>query len=124
MDIFSPINIAVFLIDIAMAIHIVRTGRSMLWLVAMAITSFIGSLGILVLVGLWLAYLVTAVIPDFLGSNKIRRLRTGLREAADPGARLSREKAAGGAGGLGGFQARFGRGKPQARPSWRSDRAL
>jgi hypothetical protein len=91
LDIFSPINIAIFLIDIAMAIHIVRTGRSMLWLVAMAITSFIGSLGILVLVGLWLAYLVTAVIPDFLNSNGMRRLRTNMRDAADPG-RNYREK--------------------------------
>lgn len=91
MDIFSPINIAIFLIDVALAIHVVRTGRSMLWLVGMAITSFIGSLGILVLVGIWLAYLVTAVIPDFLGSNNMRRFRTGLREAADPG-RDYREK--------------------------------
>ena len=91
MDIFSPINLAIVLIDVALAIHVVRTGRSMLWLVGMAITSFIGSLGILVLVGIWLAYLVTAVIPDFLGSNNMRRFRTGLREAADPG-RDYREK--------------------------------
>jgi hypothetical protein len=91
LDIFSPINIAIFLIDIAMAIHIVRTGRSMLWLVAMAITSFIGSLGILVLVGLWIAYLVSAVIPDFLGSNGMRRFRSNVRDAADPG-RDYREK--------------------------------
>ena len=91
MDYFSPINIAIFLIDIALAIHVVRSGRSMLWFIAMAVTNFVGSLGLLALVGIWLAYLITAVIPDFLASNGMRRFRSNVAQAADPG-RGYREK--------------------------------
>jgi hypothetical protein len=91
LGIFSPINIAFFLIDIALAIHVVRSGRSMLWFVAMAITNLMGGLWIFVHIGIWLGYLFTAVIPDFLGSNRVRRFRAGLREKADPG-RAYREK--------------------------------
>jgi hypothetical protein len=91
LDIFSPINIAIFLIDVALAIHVVRTGRSMLWLVGMALTNFLPGVGILGLVAIWIAYLIMAVIPDFLDSNSMRRFRSNLREAADPG-RDYREK--------------------------------
>ena len=88
---FSPITIAFFLVDIALAVHVVRSGRSLIWFIAMAITNFLGPLGLVAHVGIWLAYLVTAVIPDFLGSNRMRRFGSNVREAADPG-RNYREK--------------------------------
>jgi len=85
LGIFSPINIAFFLIDIALAIHVVRSGRSLIWFIAMAITNLLGGLWIFVHIGIWFAYLFTAVIPDFLGSNSMRRFRSGMAKAADPG---------------------------------------
>lgn len=90
MDFLSGPTIAIFLIDIALAIHVVRSGRSMLWFVAMAVTNFI-PFGLVALFGIWLAYLVTAVIPDFLASNGMRRFRSNMAQAADPG-RGYREK--------------------------------
>ena len=40
MDYFSPINIGIFLVDIALAVHCVRTGRSVLWILALSVASF------------------------------------------------------------------------------------
>jgi hypothetical protein len=85
---FSLETIAFFLIDIALVIHVIRSGRSMLWFVAVAITSLLSSLwGLLMLVhvGIWIAYLVAAVIPDFFGSHGMRRFRSNMAKAADPG---------------------------------------
>ncbi len=85
MDFFSPINVAIFLIDVALAVHVLRSGRSPLWILAMGATFFLGSFQFFGLLAVWLSYLVTAVIPDFLNSHGMRRFRTGLRDAADPG---------------------------------------
>jgi len=60
---FSTINIAILLIDLAMAWHVIRSGRSPLWIMGMGLASFVN---VLALVVLWLAYLAMAVIPDFL----------------------------------------------------------
>jgi hypothetical protein len=85
---FSPINVAILLIDLAMAWHVIRNGRSPLWIMGMAAASFINFLA---LVALWLAYLVMAVVPDFLNSHGMRRFTGKVAQAADPG-RAYREK--------------------------------
>ena len=88
MGYFSTINIAILLIDLALAWHVIRSGRTPLWIMGMGLASFIS---ILALVALWLAYLATAVIPDFLNSHGMRRFRGSVAQAADPG-RGYREK--------------------------------
>jgi hypothetical protein len=85
---FSPINIAILLIDLAMAWHVIRNGRSPLWIMGMGLASFVNVLALFVL---WLAYLVMAVIPDFLNSHGMRRFTGSVVKAADPG-RGYREK--------------------------------
>jgi hypothetical protein len=85
---FSPINIAIFLIDMALAFHVIRSGRSPLWIMGMGLASFFSFLGV---IALWLAYLVLAVIPDFLNSQGMRSFRGSVANAADPG-RSYREK--------------------------------
>ena len=85
---FSPINIAILLIDLAMAWHVIRSARSPLWIMGMGLASFINFLA---LIALWLAYLVMAVIPDFLNSHGMRRFTGSVVQAADPG-RGYREK--------------------------------
>lgn len=89
MDYFSPINIAIFLVDIALAVHCIRSGRSPLWILALSAASFLG--GFLVMVGVWIAYLAFAVIPDFWNSYGTRRFFDRMAKTADPG-RDYREK--------------------------------
>jgi hypothetical protein len=85
---FSSINIAILLIDLAMAWHVIRSGRTPMWIMGMGLVSFFS---IYALLALWLAYVVTAVIPDFLNSHGMRRFRGNVAQAADPG-RGYREK--------------------------------
>jgi hypothetical protein len=85
---FSTINIAILLIDLALAWHVIRSGRTPMWIMGMGLVSFFS---IYALLALWLAYLVTAVSPDVLRSNPARRLADNVVNAADPG-RGYREK--------------------------------
>jgi hypothetical protein len=71
----------VLLIDLAFAWHIIRTGRSPLWIMAVALGQALG----------WIAYIVFALLPDMLRSNSARRFADNVANAADPG-RGYREK--------------------------------
>jgi hypothetical protein len=71
----------VLLIDLAFAWHIIRTGRSPLWIMAVALGQALG----------WIAYIVFAILPDMLRSNSARRFADNVVNAADPG-RGYREK--------------------------------
>ena len=88
MGYFSPLNIAILLIDLAMAWHVIRSGRSPMWIMGMGLASFIN---VLALFALWLAYVVMAVVPDFLNSHSMRSFTGSVVKAADPG-RGYREK--------------------------------
>jgi hypothetical protein len=72
----------VLLIDLAFCWHIIRTGRSPLWIMAIALIP--PPLG-------WLAYFVFAILPDMARSNSARRLADNVVNMADPG-RGYREK--------------------------------
>jgi len=72
----------VLLIDLAFAWHIIRSGRSPLWIMAIALIP--PPLG-------WLAYFVFAILPDMARSNSARRLADNVTNMADPG-RGYREK--------------------------------
>jgi hypothetical protein len=82
---FSPIMIGMFLVSLAMAWHIIRSGRSMLWMLALAAASFTPGLGFFLTIGIWLGYLFTAVIPDLMNSHGARKFKASMREVADPG---------------------------------------
>jgi hypothetical protein len=81
----NPITIGMFLISLAMAWHIIRSGRSPFWLMALALASFMPGIGFLATIGIWLGYLFTAVIPDLFNSHGARKFKAGLRDVADPG---------------------------------------
>jgi hypothetical protein len=70
-----------FLIDLAFAWHIIRTGRSPLWIIAIVLLGPIG----------WGIYIVFAILPDAAGSTSARRFADNVVSAADPG-RGYREK--------------------------------
>ena len=91
MGLFNPITIAMLLVSLAMAYHIIRNGKSPMWLMALAVASFAGLYSFLATVAVWFAYLVFAVIPDLFRSRSARRLADNVVNAADPG-RSYREK--------------------------------
>ena len=70
------------LIDLAFAYHVIRTGRSWLWIMAIAfIPPPFG----------WLAYCLFAILPDMAGSSGARRFADNVASTVDPG-RSYREK--------------------------------
>jgi hypothetical protein len=71
----------VFLIDLAFAWHIIRTGRSPIWI---GVVGFLGPLG-------WIIYLAFGVLPDMFSSAPARRFADNVVNMADPG-RNFREK--------------------------------
>jgi hypothetical protein len=84
----NPVSIGILLINLALAYHSIRTGRSPLWLLGLAAASF---MGFLVTIAVWIGYLLFAVIPDLLRSQGARRFADNVVSAADPG-RGFREK--------------------------------
>jgi len=88
---FNPITIGMLLVSLAMAYHIIRNGKSPMWLVALALASFAGFYSFLATIAVWFAYLIFGVFPDLLRSRSARRLADNMVNAADPG-RAYREK--------------------------------
>ena len=91
MGFFNPLTIGMFLVSLAMAYHIIRNGKSPMWLIALAVASFAGLYSFFATIAVWIAYLAVAVIPDLLRSHSARRLADNVVNAADPG-RAYREK--------------------------------
>ena len=79
---FYGISITVLLIDLALAYHVIRTGRSYLWILAIGIVP--PPFG-------WIAYGLFAILPDMFSSLPARRLADNVVNLADPG-RNFREK--------------------------------
>jgi hypothetical protein len=85
---FNPITIGMFLVSLAMAYHVIRNGNSPMWLMGLAVASF---LSFYATIAIWLAYLAFGVIPGLLRSHTARRLADNVVNVADPG-RGYREK--------------------------------
>jgi hypothetical protein len=75
------IGLPTLIIDLALAYHVIRTGRSFLWILG---------LGFLPLIS-WIAYAVFALLPDMWSSVPARRFADNVVNVADPG-RGYREK--------------------------------
>jgi hypothetical protein len=92
---FDPITIGIFVINLALVYHVFRTGRSPMWLMALGLLSIsgfvVGGLAILANLGLWVAYIFFAILPDMWSSAPARRFADNIVNAADPG-RGYREK--------------------------------
>lgn len=71
----------ILIVDLAFAWHVIRTGRSPIWIL---VIGFLGPLG-------WAAYVLLALLPDMMGSHTARRLADNVINTADPG-RAYREK--------------------------------
>jgi hypothetical protein len=78
---FYGIGLPTLIIDLALAYHVIRTGRSFLWILGF---------GFLPLAS-WAVYAVVAILPDMWSSAPARRFADNVVNVADPG-RAFREK--------------------------------
>ena len=61
-------------IQAGLIVHVIKTGRNMLWIWAIALLPLVGSL----------AYAVVEVLPQILGGGTARRAKSGVRRMLDP----------------------------------------
>jgi hypothetical protein len=67
-------------IQAGLIVHVIKTGRNMLWILAIALLPLVGSL----------AYAVVEVLPQLLGGRAARRAHSGVRRMIDPDRELRR----------------------------------
>jgi hypothetical protein len=70
-------------IQAGLIVHVIKTGRNMLWIWAIALLPLVGSL----------AYVVVEVLPEALGGRTARRARSGMQRMMDPDRELRRASA-------------------------------
>jgi hypothetical protein len=78
-----PVSILSLLIQAALIVHVIRTGRNTLWIFAIGLLPGIGAL----------AYIVAEVLPDLLGGRTARRAKSGIGRMIDPNRKLRRATA-------------------------------
>ncbi|TLY85676.1 MAG: tetratricopeptide repeat protein [Gammaproteobacteria bacterium] len=68
------------LVQVALIIHVVKTGRNQIWIWVLALLSLPGAI----------AYIAVQVLPELFRSRAAQRTARGLRKAMDPGRELRR----------------------------------
>jgi hypothetical protein len=71
------------LIQGALIVHVIRTGRNQIWILAIALLPVVGPL----------AYVVTEILPELFGGRTARRAGAGVRRMIDPNKDLRRAAA-------------------------------
>ena len=92
-----PVSILSLLIQAALIVHVFKTGRNTLWILAIGLLPGIGSL----------AYLIAEVLPELFGGRTARRARSGMQRMIDPNRDLRRAE----------------RGSAKSRAMWMPDAA-
>jgi hypothetical protein len=75
--------IVTILIQAAFIVHVIKTGRNMLWIWAIALLPLVGLL----------AYLAVEILPAAFGGSTARRTRAGMQRMIDPDRELRRASA-------------------------------
>jgi hypothetical protein len=78
-----PVSILSILIQAALIVHVIKTGRNQLWIWAIALLPGIGSL----------AYVAAEVLPQLFGGRTARRAKSGVQRMLDPDRELRRASA-------------------------------
>jgi hypothetical protein len=78
-----PASILSLLIQAALIVHVIKTGRNQLWIWAIALLPGIGAL----------AYVVAEILPELFGGRTARRAKAGLGKMIDPNRDLRRASA-------------------------------
>ncbi|HET7334237.1 MAG TPA: hypothetical protein VFI93_03900 [Rhizomicrobium sp.] len=74
-------GLVLLLFQVGVAYHVIRTGRSPLWIIPIILVPVLGCVG----------YFVFAILPEMMGSGAARRFADDVVQVADPG-RAYREK--------------------------------
>ena len=80
MYLISILSIAV---QVGLIVHVIKTGRNMLWIIALALLPLVGTI----------AYIVVEILPQALGGATARRAKSGVRRMMDPDRDLRRASA-------------------------------
>lgn len=67
-------------VQAGLIVHVIKTGRNMLWIWAIALLPLVGSI----------AYAVVEILPEVLGGRTARRAKSGVRRIIDPDRDLRR----------------------------------
>ena len=70
-------------VQVALIVHVIKTGRNMLWILALGLLPLVGSI----------AYVVVEILPQALGGRTARRAKSGVRRMIDPDRDLRRASA-------------------------------
>jgi hypothetical protein len=76
----SLLFLSMIIIQVALIIHVVKTGRNQIWIWVLALLSLPGAI----------AYIAVEILPQLLRSRTAQRTARGLRKAMDPGRDLRR----------------------------------
>jgi hypothetical protein len=76
----SLLFVSMIIVQVALIIHVVKTGRNQIWIWVLALLSLPGAI----------AYIAVEILPELLRSRTAQRTARGLRKAMDPGRDLRR----------------------------------
>jgi len=76
----SLLFVSMIIVQVALIIHVVKTGRNQIWIWVLALLSLPGAI----------AYIAVEILPELFRSRTAQRTAHGLRKAVDPGRDLRR----------------------------------
>jgi hypothetical protein len=76
----SLLFLSMIIVQVALIIHVVKTGRNQIWIWVLALLSLPGAI----------AYIAVEILPELFRSRTAQRTARGLRKAMDPGRDLRR----------------------------------
>jgi hypothetical protein len=77
------ISILAIAVQVGLIVHVIKTGRSMIWILALGLLPLVGSI----------AYVVVEILPEMLGGKTARRAKSGVQRMMDPDRDLRRATA-------------------------------
>ena len=77
------ISILSIAIQVGLIVHVIKTGRNMIWILALGLLPLVGSI----------AYVVVEILPELLGGKTARRAKSGVQRMMDPDRDLRRASA-------------------------------
>jgi len=77
------ISILSIAIQVGLIVHVIKTGRNMIWILALGLLPLVGSI----------AYVVVEILPELLGGRTARRAKSGVQRMMDPDRDLRRASA-------------------------------
>jgi len=70
-------------VQVGLIVHVIKTGRNMLWIWALALLPLVGAI----------AYVAVELLPELMGGSSARRAKSGMQRMIDPNRALRRASA-------------------------------